>query len=75
MRPLRRGLPSDPVPPVGEVMAALPRLVGVRGRMQRAGVRSNGALVFVDYAHTPDALETALLALRPHVMGRIVLVF
>ena len=72
---LAAGLAIGSGAPVGEVMAALPRLVGVRGRMQRAGVRSNGALVFVDYAHTPDALETALLALRPHVMGRIVLVF
>jgi len=35
----------------------------------------NGATVFVDYAHTPDALVTALKALRPHVMGRIIVVF
>ncbi|MFN3607339.1 MAG: glutamate ligase domain-containing protein, partial [Cypionkella sp.] len=40
-----------------------------------AGRRSNGASVFVDYAHTPDAIATALAALRPHVMGRIVIVF
>ena len=38
-------------------------------------MRSNGAAVFVDYAHTPDAVETALKALRPHVMGRIIVVF
>ena len=57
------------------VLAALPRLTGVRGRMQLAATRKNGAAVFVDYAHTPDALETALRALRPHVMGRIVVVF
>ena len=37
--------------------------------------RSNGAAVYVDYAHTPDALRTALAALRPHVMGRIIVVF
>ncbi|WP_154446339.1 UDP-N-acetylmuramoyl-L-alanyl-D-glutamate--2,6-diaminopimelate ligase [Halovulum marinum] len=54
---------------------ALPKLVAVRGRMQRAAVRSNGAAVFVDYAHTPDALQTALRALRPHVMGRLLVVF
>jgi UDP-N-acetylmuramoyl-L-alanyl-D-glutamate--2,6-diaminopimelate ligase len=61
--------------PVGEVMQVLPQLSGVRGRMQLAGRRKNGASVFVDYAHTPDAIETALRALRPHVMGRIVIVF
>ena len=58
-----------------EVWACLPRLKGVRGRMQLAATRENGAAVFVDYAHTPDALATALKALRPHVMGRIVCVF
>ena len=57
------------------VFAVLPRLTGVRGRMQLAGRRDNGAPVFVDYAHTPDALETALKALRPHVMGRLIVVF
>ena len=59
----------------GDVMAVLPRLTGVRGRMQLAATRANGAAVYVDYAHTPDALATALRALRPHVMGRIVVVF
>ncbi|MDO7608029.1 MAG: UDP-N-acetylmuramoyl-L-alanyl-D-glutamate--2,6-diaminopimelate ligase, partial [Loktanella sp.] len=34
--------------------------------------RENGASVFVDYAHTPDAIATALKAMRPHVMGRII---
>lgn len=58
-----------------QVFAALPSLTGVRGRMQRAATRKNGAQVFVDYAHTPDAVETALRALRPHVMGRIIVVF
>lgn len=57
------------------VLAMLPRLTGVRGRMQLAATRRNGAAVYVDYAHTPDAIETALRALRPHVMGRIVVVF
>lgn len=57
------------------VFSVLPRLTGVRGRMQMAGRRANGAPVFVDYAHTPDALETALKALRPHVMGRLIVVF
>jgi UDP-N-acetylmuramoyl-L-alanyl-D-glutamate--2,6-diaminopimelate ligase len=57
------------------VFDALPDLTTVRGRMQLAATRDNGAAVFVDYAHTPDALETALRALRPHVMGRLVVVF
>ncbi len=57
------------------VFAALPGLRTVRGRMERAATRTNGAAVFVDYAHTPDALTTALTALRPHVMGRLLVVF
>jgi UDP-N-acetylmuramoyl-L-alanyl-D-glutamate--2,6-diaminopimelate ligase len=59
----------------GRVFDTLGELQGVRGRMQLAATRDNGAAVFVDYAHTPDALATALKALRPHVMGRIVVVF
>ena len=59
----------------GDVFDTLPRLSGVRGRMQLAATRDNGAAVFVDYAHTPAALETALQALRPHVMGRLIVVF
>ena len=43
--------------------------------MQLAATRANGAAVYVDYAHTPDALATALKAMRPHVMGRLVVVF
>jgi UDP-N-acetylmuramoyl-L-alanyl-D-glutamate--2,6-diaminopimelate ligase len=54
---------------------ALPALRTVRGRMQLAATRANGASVFVDYAHTPDALATALAALRPHVAGRLLVVF
>ena len=50
-------------------------LVTVRGRMEHAATRDNGASVFVDYAHTPDALRTALRAMRPHVLGRLVVVF
>jgi UDP-N-acetylmuramoyl-L-alanyl-D-glutamate--2,6-diaminopimelate ligase len=58
-----------------DVLGALPTLTGVRGRMQLAATRRNGASVFVDYAHTPDAIATALRALRPHVMGRLIIVF
>ena len=60
--------------PPEDVFRVLPHLQGVRGRMQLAATRANGASVFVDYAHTPDAVATALRALRPHVMGRIVAV-
>jgi UDP-N-acetylmuramoyl-L-alanyl-D-glutamate--2,6-diaminopimelate ligase len=56
----------------GDVFDTLPRLTTVRGRMQLAAKRSNGATVFVDYAHTPDAVATALKALRPHVLGRLI---
>ena len=59
----------------GDVQAVLPGLTSVRGRMQLAATRKNGASVFVDYAHTPDAIATALKALRPHVMGRLIVVF
>ncbi|TBX27632.1 UDP-N-acetylmuramoyl-L-alanyl-D-glutamate--2,6-diaminopimelate ligase [Nioella sediminis] len=58
-----------------EVFAALQQVQGVRGRMQLAATRENGAPVYVDYSHTPDSIETALKALRPHVMGRLVIVF
>ena len=58
-----------------DAIATLPGLSTVRGRMQLVARRGNGAAVYVDYAHTPDALATALAALRPHVMGRIVVVF
>ncbi|QGX97933.1 UDP-N-acetylmuramoyl-L-alanyl-D-glutamate--2,6-diaminopimelate ligase [Roseovarius faecimaris] len=54
------------------VFETLPQMTTVRGRMQLAATRENGAAVFVDYAHTPDAVATALKALRPHVMGRLV---
>ena len=58
-----------------EVFDTLPMLETVRGRMQFAARRENQATVFVDYAHTPDALVTALKAIRPHVLGRLIVVF
>jgi UDP-N-acetylmuramoyl-L-alanyl-D-glutamate--2,6-diaminopimelate ligase len=58
-----------------EAFAALAHLTGVRGRMQRIGALENGAQVYVDYAHTPDALQTALGAIRPHVGGQLHLIF
>lgn len=55
-----------------QVFNVLPELTTVRGRMQLAATRMGGASVFVDYAHTPDAVATALQAMRPHVMGRLI---
>jgi len=57
-----------------DVFAALAGLLTVRGRMQLVATRQNGASVFVDYSHTPEALATALRALRPHVLGRLIVV-
>ena len=54
---------------------ALTRLQPVRGRLERAAITKAGAPVYVDYAHTPDALEAAIAALRPHAEGRIIAVF
>ncbi|MFC7476123.1 UDP-N-acetylmuramoyl-L-alanyl-D-glutamate--2,6-diaminopimelate ligase [Dankookia sp. GCM10030260] len=53
--------------PAARALAHLPRLAGVRGRMELAARLPNGAAAYVDYAHTPDALERLLAALRPHV--------
>ncbi|MGR3200195.1 MAG: Mur ligase family protein, partial [Paracoccus sp. (in: a-proteobacteria)] len=55
-----------------DILRVLPGLTTVRGRMQLAAQRENGAAVFVDYAHKPGAVIAALQSLRPHVMGRIV---
>ena len=61
--------------PRDRVLSVLPQLQTVRGRMQLVAQRENGAAVFVDYAHKPGALIAALQSLRPHVMGRIIVVF
>ena len=55
--------------------ADLARLQPVRGRLERAAISRAGAPVYVDYAHTPDALEAAIAALRPHCEGRLIVVF
>ncbi|GBR11821.1 UDP-N-acetylmuramoyl-L-alanyl-D-glutamate--2,6-diaminopimelate ligase [Acetobacter oeni] len=60
---------------IDEVMARLPHLRGVRGRMERAALLPSGAAVYVDYAHTPDALARVLDSLRPHAKGRLIVVF
>lgn len=60
---------------LGDALDRLPLLTGVRGRMECAARLPNGATAYVDYAHTPDALERLLLALRPHTEGRLHIVF
>jgi UDP-N-acetylmuramoyl-L-alanyl-D-glutamate--2,6-diaminopimelate ligase len=56
-------------------LSAMGRVAPVRGRLERAVISRAGAPVYVDYAHTPDALEAAIAALRPHVEGRLITVF
>lgn len=58
-----------------QVLDAANRLQPVRGRLERAAITAKGAPVYIDYAHTPDALEAAIAALRPHVEGRLITVF
>lgn len=60
---------------VKETLANCARLQPVRGRLERAAITAVGAPVYVDYAHTPDALEAAMEALKPHTDGRLILVF
>jgi UDP-N-acetylmuramoyl-L-alanyl-D-glutamate--2,6-diaminopimelate ligase len=57
------------------VLPLLAALQGARGRLDLAGTARAGAPIFVDYAHTPDALAKALDALRPYVENRLVVVF
>ena len=60
-----------------QVVDAIARLQPVRGRLERAVITASGAPVYVDYAHTPEALSAAIAALRPHAGegGRLLLVF
>jgi UDP-N-acetylmuramoyl-L-alanyl-D-glutamate--2,6-diaminopimelate ligase len=55
--------------------AALETLEGVAGRLQLVAQNDRGAAIYVDYAHTPDGLETALRALKPHTEGRLIALF
>lgn len=60
---------------VASTLSNLARLQPVRGRLERAVIAKSGAPVYVDYAHTPDALEAAIDALKPHAKGRLIVVF
>jgi len=57
------------------VLSVLPSLKGVRGRMELVARRKNGATVYVDYAHKPDAMIAALRGVRPHVENRLHVLF
>ncbi|WP_369059345.1 UDP-N-acetylmuramoyl-L-alanyl-D-glutamate--2,6-diaminopimelate ligase [Caulobacter sp. 73W] len=57
------------------VLKALESLKGAAGRLQRVGTGPKGGEAYVDYAHTPDGLETVLKALRPHTRGKLIAVF
>jgi UDP-N-acetylmuramoyl-L-alanyl-D-glutamate--2,6-diaminopimelate ligase len=63
------GVPAD------EAFAAAETLKGAKGRLELAGHAPSGGPVFIDYAHTPDALENAIRALRPYAAGRLHVVF
>jgi UDP-N-acetylmuramoyl-L-alanyl-D-glutamate--2,6-diaminopimelate ligase len=58
-----------------DIFSAMQRVAPVRGRLERAVISRAGVPVYIDYAHTPDALEAAIAALRPHVEGRLIVVF
>jgi UDP-N-acetylmuramoyl-L-alanyl-D-glutamate--2,6-diaminopimelate ligase len=57
-----------------DVFASLEHLEGAKGRLEHVGER-NGAPIFVDYAHKPDALAKALQALRPYARRKLIVVF
>jgi UDP-N-acetylmuramoyl-L-alanyl-D-glutamate--2,6-diaminopimelate ligase len=58
-----------------QTLADLAHLKPVRGRLEHAATTPAGAPVYIDYAHTPDALAAAAAALRPHTKGRLIMVF
>ncbi|MDB5662725.1 MAG: UDP-N-acetylmuramoylalanyl-D-glutamate--2,6-diaminopimelate ligase [Sphingomonas bacterium] len=60
---------------VAETFDRLTRVQPVRGRLERAAITRAGAPVYVDYAHTPDGLRSAIEALRPHTAARLIVLF
>jgi UDP-N-acetylmuramoyl-L-alanyl-D-glutamate--2,6-diaminopimelate ligase len=61
--------------PAATAFAALEHLEGAPGRLDLVGQTSDGALVYVDYAHKPEALENVLTSVRPFTTGRVIVVF
>ena len=60
--------------PESIIFEILENIKPVRGRMELAATKKNGATVYVDYAHTPDAIDVALKSLRPHVLGKLIVI-
>lgn len=60
---------------IDEALAVVPKLTGVPGRLEQVARLANGAVVFIDYAHTPMALANILKTLRPHTKSRLHVVF
>ena len=60
--------------PLNILIKLLPKIVGVKGRLEHIGTTPSGADIFVDYAHTPDALETVLKTMRPHATNNLCLI-
>jgi UDP-N-acetylmuramoyl-L-alanyl-D-glutamate--2,6-diaminopimelate ligase len=60
---------------IDRTLAAIASLKGVRGRLEYIGMTPAGGLIYVDYAHKPDALEAVLTSLRAHTPRRLVVVF
>ncbi|MGX5844117.1 UDP-N-acetylmuramoyl-L-alanyl-D-glutamate--2,6-diaminopimelate ligase [Mesorhizobium sp. ArgA1] len=69
------GLAISTGTPVAKALMALEKLQGAPGRLDLVGATVNGAPVYVDYAHKPDALENVLAAVRPFTTGRVIVVF
>jgi UDP-N-acetylmuramoyl-L-alanyl-D-glutamate--2,6-diaminopimelate ligase len=69
------GLAISTGTPVAKALMALEKLKGAPGRLDLVGTAANGAPVYVDYAHKPDALENVLASVRPFTTGRVIVVF
>jgi UDP-N-acetylmuramoyl-L-alanyl-D-glutamate--2,6-diaminopimelate ligase len=69
------GLAASTGTPVDKALDALEHLKGAPGRLDLVGTTANGAPVYVDYAHKPDALENVLASVRPFTTGRVIVVF
>ncbi|PWJ83929.1 UDP-N-acetylmuramoylalanyl-D-glutamate--2,6-diaminopimelate ligase [Pseudaminobacter salicylatoxidans] len=69
------GLAISTGTPTAKALAALEKLQGAPGRLDLVGTTAEGAPVYVDYAHKPDALENVLASVRPFTTGRVVVVF
>ncbi|MDH6232469.1 UDP-N-acetylmuramoyl-L-alanyl-D-glutamate--2,6-diaminopimelate ligase [Mesorhizobium soli] len=61
--------------PADKALPALEKLKGAPGRLDLVGTTHEGAPVYVDYAHKPDALENVLASVRPFTTGRVIVVF